>query len=96
MLQWQDESIRWLQKLSFFYRYVPEGNMTACGTDYLSQDIRSKSYIVVYGTFVYFVPLFTIIYSYFFIVQVNNYYMISLSNIYLIDIDLRIKRNKYD
>lgn len=50
-------------------RYVPEGNMTACGTDYLNQDPLSKSYLYVYGFFVYFVPLFTIIYSYFFIVQ---------------------------
>nr|APY20492.1 long wavelength sensitive opsin [Cucujus clavipes] len=50
-------------------RYVPEGNMTACGTDYLSQNWLSRSYIIVYGTFVYFTPLLTIIYSYFFIVQ---------------------------
>nr|APY20638.1 long wavelength sensitive opsin [Octodonta nipae] len=50
-------------------RYVPEGNMTACGTDYLSKDLLSRSYLVAYGIFVYFVPLFTIIYSYFFIVQ---------------------------
>ncbi|KOC59207.1 Rhodopsin [Habropoda laboriosa] len=27
-------------------RYVPEGNMTACGTDYLTQDWGSKSYIL--------------------------------------------------
>lgn len=50
-------------------RYVPEGNMTACGTDYLNQDPLSKSYLFVYGSFVYFLPLFIIIYSYFFIVQ---------------------------
>jgi r-opsin len=50
-------------------RYVPEGNMTACGTDYLSQDNLSRSYLVAYGIFVYFLPLFTIIYSYFFILQ---------------------------
>nr|APY20515.1 long wavelength sensitive opsin [Oreina cacaliae] len=50
-------------------RYVPEGNMTACGTDYLSRDAVSRSYIVVYGFFVYFLPLLLIIYSYFFIVQ---------------------------
>ncbi|CAH1403577.1 unnamed protein product [Nezara viridula] len=50
-------------------RYVPEGNMTACGTDYLSKDWLSRSYILVYSIFVYFLPLFTIIYSYFFIIQ---------------------------
>nr|QWV42729.1 long wavelength sensitive opsin [Hylobius abietis] len=50
-------------------RYVPEGNMTACGTDYLTKDILSRSYIIVYSIFVYFAPLFLIIYSYWFIVQ---------------------------
>ncbi|KAF9795137.1 hypothetical protein SFRURICE_004509 [Spodoptera frugiperda] len=28
-------------------RYVPEGNMTACGTDYLSKDWFSRSYILI-------------------------------------------------
>nr|QWV42706.1 long wavelength sensitive opsin [Lygistopterus sanguineus] len=50
-------------------RYVPEGNMTACGTDYLNKDWLSRSYILVYSFFVYFLPLFTIIYSYWFIVR---------------------------
>nr|ACH56536.1 putative long wavelength opsin [Thermonectus marmoratus] len=50
-------------------RYVPEGNMTACGTDYLTKEWFSRSYILVYSVFVYFLPLFVIIYSYFFIVQ---------------------------
>lgn len=50
-------------------RYVPEGNMTACGTDYLNKDWVSRSYILVYSFFVYFTPLLTIIYSYWFIVQ---------------------------
>uniref|UniRef100_A0A1B6D497 G-protein coupled receptors family 1 profile domain-containing protein n=1 Tax=Clastoptera arizonana TaxID=38151 RepID=A0A1B6D497_9HEMI len=50
-------------------RYVPEGNMTACGTDYLTQDWLSKSYILVYAVFVWLLPLFTIIYAYWFIVQ---------------------------
>ncbi|NP_001295467.1 rhodopsin [Athalia rosae] len=50
-------------------RYVPEGNMTACGTDYLTKDWVSRSYIVVYSFFVYYMPLFLIIYSYFFIIQ---------------------------
>ncbi|XP_059474581.1 opsin-1-like [Neocloeon triangulifer] len=50
-------------------KYAPEGNMTACGTDYLSQDLVSRSYILFYALFCYFAPLATIIYSYFFIVQ---------------------------
>ncbi|XP_012235220.1 rhodopsin isoform X1 [Linepithema humile] len=50
-------------------RYVPEGNMTACGTDYLNKDLFSRSYIFFYSIFVYFAPLFLIIYSYFFIIQ---------------------------
>ncbi|XP_046393053.1 opsin-1-like [Ischnura elegans] len=50
-------------------RYVPEGNMTACGTDYLTKDWFSKSYILVYSAFCYWIPLLVIIYSYYFIVQ---------------------------
>nr|ANN11808.1 long wavelength sensitive opsin 2 [Acmaeodera diffusa]ANN11812.1 long wavelength sensitive opsin 2 [Acmaeodera diffusa]APY20542.1 long wavelength sensitive opsin 2 [Acmaeodera diffusa] len=50
-------------------RYVPEGNMTACGTDYFSTDWLSMSYIYAYSFFVYFLPLGLIIYSYWFIVQ---------------------------
>lgn len=50
-------------------RYVPEGNLTACGTDYLSKDWFSRSYIIVYGFFVYFFPLGMIIYSYYFILK---------------------------
>ncbi|XP_034938626.1 rhodopsin [Chelonus insularis] len=50
-------------------RYVPEGNMTACGTDYLTKDWLSRSYILVYSVFVYYLPLFLIIYSYFFILK---------------------------
>lgn len=53
-------------------RYVPEGNMTSCGTDFLTQTWSSKSYILVYSIFVYYSPLFTIIYSYWFIVTVSN------------------------
>lgn len=52
-------------------RYVPEGNMTACGLDYLNRDWFSRSYIIVYSLFVYFLPLSIIIYSYVFIVKVN-------------------------
>lgn len=50
-------------------RYVPEGNMTACGTDYLTTTWLNRSYIIVYAIFVYWAPLFTIIYSYFFILK---------------------------
>ncbi|ETN59673.1 rhodopsin [Anopheles darlingi] len=50
-------------------RYVPEGNMTACGTDYLNQDFTSRSYILIYSGFVYYLPLFSIIYSYIYIIQ---------------------------
>jgi r-opsin len=50
-------------------RYVPEGNLTACGTDYLTKDWFSRSYILVYGFFVYFLPLIMIIYSYYHILN---------------------------
>ncbi|XP_053999653.1 rhodopsin, long-wavelength-like [Hylaeus anthracinus] len=50
-------------------RYVPEGNMTACGTDYFSQDFSSVSYLVMYSIWVYFAPLFLICYSYWFIIK---------------------------
>ena len=50
-------------------RYVPEGNMTACGTDYITHTWSNRSYILVYALFVYWTPLLTIIYSYFFILQ---------------------------
>lgn len=52
-------------------RYVPEGNMTACGTDYLSKSFSSRSYILVYAVFVYFAPLFLIIFSYTYILKVS-------------------------
>nr|ADN96764.1 long wavelength-sensitive visual pigment [Heliconius hecale]ART29892.1 opsin [Heliconius atthis]ART29977.1 opsin [Heliconius hecale zuleika]ART30041.1 opsin [Heliconius melpomene]ART29896.1 opsin [Heliconius atthis] len=50
-------------------RYVPEGNMTACGTDYFDQSISNMTYILLYSIACYYAPLFLIIYSYFFIVQ---------------------------
>ncbi|CAH1123441.1 unnamed protein product [Ceutorhynchus assimilis] len=63
-------SVGWtIAPLFGWNRYVPEGNMTACGTDYLSRDIVSMSYIYAYSVFVYFLPLLMIIYSYWFIVQ---------------------------
>ncbi|XP_016840672.1 rhodopsin-like isoform X2 [Nasonia vitripennis] len=50
-------------------RYVPEGNMTSCGTDYVSDDWLGKSYILVYSIFVYYTPLFSIILCYWHIVS---------------------------
>lgn len=41
--------------------------MTACGTDYLTKDWVSRSYILAYSVACYFVPLFLICYSYWFI-----------------------------
>nr|APY20622.1 long wavelength sensitive opsin [Meloe violaceus] len=63
-------SLAWtLAPLFGWNRYVPEGNMTACGTDYLTKDWFSRSYILMYSIFVYFTPLFMIIYAYWFIVK---------------------------
>nr|ART29992.1 opsin [Heliconius hecuba flava]ART29996.1 opsin [Heliconius hecuba flava] len=50
-------------------RYVPEGNMTACGTDYFDQSVSNMTYILLYSIACYYAPLFLIIYSYFFIIQ---------------------------
>nr|ART29880.1 opsin [Eueides isabella]ART29883.1 opsin [Eueides isabella] len=50
-------------------RYVPEGNMTACGTDYFDKSMSNITYIVLYSIACYYAPLLLIIYSYFFIVQ---------------------------
>lgn len=49
-------------------RYVPEGNMTSCTIDYLSKDLWNASYTVVYAVAVYFLPLFTLVYHYYYIV----------------------------
>lgn len=68
---WAHGSIWTLLPMFGWNRYVPEGNMTACGTDYLTKDWFSRSYILVYSVFVYYLPLFMIIYSYWFIVQVR-------------------------
>ncbi|UYV64266.1 OPN4 [Cordylochernes scorpioides] len=50
-------------------RYVPEGNMTSCTVDYLTQEWWSKSYVIVYALAVYFTPLFTMAYCYWHIVR---------------------------
>lgn len=63
-------SITWtLLPLFGWNRYTPEGNMTACGTDYLTRDWTSRSYVLIYGIWVYFLPLLMIIYSYYFIMK---------------------------
>ncbi|XP_015911002.1 ocellar opsin [Parasteatoda tepidariorum] len=55
-------------------RYVPEGSMTSCTIDYISTDFNSLSYLIIYATAVYMIPLFTLIYCYTFIVfQVANH-----------------------
>ncbi|EFN77283.1 rhodopsin isoform X2 [Harpegnathos saltator] len=69
LLIWLFASVWTILPMVGWNRYVPEGNMTACGTDYLTKDWSSKSYILVYSIFVYYTPLFTIIYSYYFIVS---------------------------
>ncbi|ROT66571.1 opsin [Penaeus vannamei] len=50
-------------------RYVPEGNMLVCGTNYLMETELSRSYLYVYSVWVYLFPLAYIIYSYTFIVK---------------------------
>nr|QWV42634.1 long wavelength sensitive opsin 2 [Trichodes sinae] len=50
-------------------KYILEGNMTACGTDYFTTTWLNRSYIMVYSGIAYFTPLNIIIYSYWFIVQ---------------------------
>ncbi|XP_066941478.1 rhodopsin-like [Macrobrachium rosenbergii] len=52
-----------------FNRYVPEGNMTACGTDYLSDDLWGHLYLYFYAFDCYVLPLFIIIYCYTFILK---------------------------
>ena len=69
---WVSVTIWTILPLFGWNRYVPEGNMTACGTDYITKDWISRSYIIVYGGWVYFLPLLMIIYSYFFIMKVGS------------------------
>nr|AUC64077.1 LWS opsin 1 [Neogonodactylus oerstedii] len=49
-------------------RYVPEGNMTACGTDYLRGSILDQTYLWSYTTWCYFMTFVFIVYCYWFIV----------------------------
>ncbi|XP_071453751.1 rhodopsin-like [Hetaerina americana] len=66
---WLNSAIWTVAPVLGWNRYVPEGNMTSCGTDYLSTDWVSVSYIWAYSVFVYALPLGIIIYAYWFIVQ---------------------------
>jgi len=50
-------------------RYVPEGNMTACGTDYLSDDMFGRIYLYLATCFTYGLALVIIIFCYFFIMK---------------------------
>merc|ERR1712198_622572 len=50
-------------------RYVPEGNMCACGTDYFSLDIMNQTYLYAYTFWCYILPFFIICYCYWFIVK---------------------------
>jgi len=51
---------------------VPEGNLTSCGIDYLERDWNPRSYLIFYSIFVYYIPLFLICYSYWFIIAVSG------------------------
>ncbi|XP_064084728.1 rhodopsin-like [Macrobrachium nipponense] len=63
-------SIAWCLPPFFGWnRYVPEGNLTACGTDYLTDDIFSHSYLFIYSSWVYLFPLCLTIYLYTFIIK---------------------------
>ncbi|XP_064084705.1 rhodopsin-like [Macrobrachium nipponense] len=66
----------WIQTLFWcilpffgYCRYVPEGNMTACGTDYLTDDLWYHLYLWLYTIDCYLLPLFMIIYCYAFILK---------------------------
>uniref|UniRef100_A0A340TBQ9 G-protein coupled receptors family 1 profile domain-containing protein n=1 Tax=Anopheles quadriannulatus TaxID=34691 RepID=A0A340TBQ9_ANOQN len=66
---WANSLVWTLAPLFGWNRYVPEGNMSACGTDYLSKDWISVSYIYAYSVFVYWLPLLLIIYCYTYILK---------------------------
>uniref|UniRef100_T1H4Z7 G-protein coupled receptors family 1 profile domain-containing protein n=1 Tax=Megaselia scalaris TaxID=36166 RepID=T1H4Z7_MEGSC len=50
-------------------RYVPEGNLTSCGIDYLARDWNARSYLICYTIFVYYTPLFLICWAYYHILS---------------------------
>ncbi|XP_037951033.1 opsin Rh1 [Teleopsis dalmanni] len=64
---WAMGSIWTLAPVFGWSRYVPEGNLTSCGIDYLERDWNPRSYLIFYTIFVYYIPLFLICHSYWFI-----------------------------
>lgn len=48
----------------FLNRYVPEGYLTSCSFDYLSDDFNSRIYIFIFFIGAFVVPMAIIIYSY--------------------------------
>lgn len=69
-LVWAASAVWTFAPLLGWGRYVPEGNMTACRTDYLSTDVWSRSYIIAYSIWVWLLPLVIIVCFYYFIVAV--------------------------
>nr|BAQ54723.1 opsin, long-wavelength sensitive type [Orthetrum albistylum] len=69
ILVWIHALIWTLMPMFGWNRYVPEGNLSSCGTDFMNKDWFHKSYILVYSVFVYFIPLLSIIFSYWFIIK---------------------------
>nr|WCQ76407.1 long wavelength sensitive opsin 1 [Ptosima undecimmaculata] len=68
-LVWSSSMIWTVAPVVGWSRYVPEGNLTACGTDYLATDWITHSYIISYTIFCYNLPLGVIIYAYWYIVK---------------------------
>jgi len=50
-------------------RYIPEGILDSCTTDYLSKDFNNQSYGIFIFIWCYVIPLSALIYFYFFIVK---------------------------
>uniref|UniRef100_A0A1A9VVY6 G-protein coupled receptors family 1 profile domain-containing protein n=1 Tax=Glossina austeni TaxID=7395 RepID=A0A1A9VVY6_GLOAU len=65
---WAMGSVWTLSPIFGWSRYVPEGNLTSCGIDYLERNWNYRSYLIFYTIFVYYIPLFLICYSYWFII----------------------------
>lgn len=55
-------------------RYVPEGNMSACGLDYISHAWSSRTFIMFLSLTCFWLPLSMIIYSYTFILKVRIHF----------------------
>ncbi|KAK2876425.1 hypothetical protein Q8A67_020521 [Cirrhinus molitorella] len=63
--------------------YVPEGLLTSCSWDYMTFSPSVRAYTMLLFTFVFFIPLFVIIYCYFFIFRAirdtNRYILLPYS-----------------